>query len=240
MFFRVLFLLCALTTFSACGLIDAYFIEPPNDTAQELFENASDAMREKEYVQAAEWFTKLKDSYPFSPYTVDAELALGDALYLHEDYLEAASAYKDFEALHPRHEAMPYVLYQIGMSNLKSFVSIDRATTNVQEAVEYFRRLQEMFPDSEYASLADNEILAARTLIAEHELYLADVFWQMHRYGPALNRYIYIVENFPDVEEVRDHAAKKAVEASYHHNIAEADAIREKIHGSWKEWFDWL
>jgi len=240
MFFRHLCISCAIFLLTGCGLIDAYMVTPPTDTAQELFENASDAMRDKEYIQAATWYTQLKDVYPFSPYTLDAELALGDAFFLNKNYVEAAGAYKDFEALHPRHEAMPYVLYQVAMSNVKSFVSIDRPTTQVQEALEYFTRLREMYPDSEYAALAEKEILAARTLLAEHELYLADVFWQMERYGPALQRYLYIVETFPDVESVRAHAAEKAVSASYHYNIGKAEESREKINGTWKTWFDWL
>ena len=78
---------------------------------------------------------RLKDNFPFSPYTVEAELALGDAYYLDERYPEAAESYKDFESMHPRHEAIPYVLYQVGMSDLKSFISVDRPTTAVQESL---------------------------------------------------------------------------------------------------------
>ena len=72
-------------------------------------------MSEKNYVRAVELYNKLRDTYPFSPYTVDAELSLADAYYLDEDYEQAAETYKDFESLHPRHEAIQYVLYQTGM-----------------------------------------------------------------------------------------------------------------------------
>lgn len=240
MLFRRACVACALLLLTGCGLIDSYMITPPADTAQELFENASDAMREKEYRSAIKWYIQLKDTYPFSPYTPDAELALGDAYFLNEKYIEAAEAYKDFEALRPRHEAMPYILYQVGKSYLYAFVSIDRPTTQVQEAIDYFNRLREMYPSSEYAIMAVKEIKNARKILAEHELYLADVFWQMERYGAAWRRYLYIAEHYSDVEDVHAHVTEKAIAAFYLYRIEKGEAAQKDIYGTWKSWFDWL
>ena len=137
------------------------------------------------------------------------------AFFLDGKYPEAAEAYKEFESLHPRHEAIPYVLYQVGMSNLKSFISVDRPTTSTQEALEFFGRLRETYPNSEYAQKSVEEMKNCRRLLAEHELYLGDVFWNMNNYGPAWRRYTYIVDNFPDVPEVSAHAKEKALSAYY-------------------------
>ena len=240
MYFRHLVLAMCLTLLSGCGIIDYFFLPPPEDTAQELYEGANDAMRDKNYSQAAEYYLKLKDNYPFSPYTVEAELALGDALFLNEKYPEAAEAYKDFESLHPRHEAIPYVLYQVGMADLKSFISVDRPTTAAQESIEYFSRLRETYPNSEYAQKADVEIVNARRIIAELDLFLGDVFWNMKKYGPAWRRYTYIVDNFRDVSDVREHAQQKALAAYYKYREQQSQEAREQIEGSWKQWFDWL
>ena len=240
MYFRHLVLAACMMLLSGCGVVDYFFLPPPEDTAQELYEGANDAMREKHFSQATEYYTKLKDNFPFSPYTVEAELALGDALFLDEKYPEAAEAYKDFESLHPRHEAIPYVLYQVGMSDLKSFISIDRPTTSTQEALEYFGRLRETYPDSEYAKKAAEEMGACRKLLAEHELYLGDVFWNMNKYGPAWKRYTYIVDNFSDVPDVSEHAKEKSLSAYYRYREQQSSEAREQITGSWKRWFDWL
>lgn len=240
MYFRHLVLATCLLLLSGCGIVDYFFLPPPEDTAQELYEGANDAMQEKNYAQAAQYYTKLKDNFPFSPYTVEAELSLGDALFLDEKYPEAAEAYKEFESLHPRHEAIPYVLYQVGMSDLKGFISVDRPTTSTQEALEFFGRLRETYPNSEYAQKAVEEMKNCRRLLAEHELYLGDVFWNMNNYGPAWRRYTYIVENFPDVPEVSAHAKEKALSAYYRYREQQSQQAREQIQGSWKRWFDWL
>lgn len=240
MIFRHFVLALALVLLSGCGIIDYFFLPPPEDTAQELYENATDAMQDKDYLQAIKYYQRLKDDYPFSPYAVEAELALGDAYYLDEQYPEAAEMYKDFESLHPRHPSIPYVLYQVGMADLHSFVSIDRPTTSVQESLEYFERLRESFPDSEYAQKAPEEIKKGRQILAEHELYLGDVFWRMKRYGPAWKRYTYIIENFPDLPEINAHAKEKSLAAWYRYREEQSEEAWEKIEGSWKELFDWL
>ena len=174
---RNLLLAVTLVTASGCGIIDMIYLPPAEDTAQEIFEAANDAMADHNYVRAVQLYNKLKDAYPFSPYTVDAELSLGDAYYLDEEYALAAENYKDFESFHPRHKAIPYVLYQIGMSLMKQFQSIDRPTTELDEAVSYFERVIQQYPGTPYAEGAKKNIGICRKNMAEHELYIADMFW---------------------------------------------------------------
>ncbi len=225
---------------SGCGVIDYFYLPPPEDTAQELFESANDAMAEKDYVSAVEYYNKLRDNYPFSPYTIDAELALADAYFLDSEYYDAVEAYKDFESLHPRHPAIPYVLYQVGMARLNGFISIDRPTTDLQEGYEYFARLRQSYPDSEYAAATQEHMLQIRKLMAEHELYIADVFYNMGKYGPAWRRYTYVTDNFADVPEVVEHAKEKGLAAYLEFTQEDSTQTREERQGSWKEWLDWL
>lgn len=237
--FRIL-ILAGMLSLSGCGIIDMIYLPPAEDTAQEIYEAGNEAMSEKNYVRAVELYNKLRDTYPFSPYTIDAELSLADAYYLDEEYEIAAESYKDFEALHPRNEAIPYVLYQTGMSLLKQFRSIDRSTTELQEAWDYFNRVDQQYPNSPYAKSAEENMATCRRLMAEHELYIADVFWNMKKYGPAWRRYIYIAENFKDVPDVSEHAMEKSVSAWHLHRSEESQATREQREGSWKNWFKWL
>ena len=109
---RSLLLCMSLTLATGCGIIDMIYLPPAEDTAQEIFEAGNDAMAEKNYVRAVELYNKLRDAYPFSPYTTDAELSLADAYYLDGEYVLAAESYKDFESLHPRHKAIEYVKAQ--------------------------------------------------------------------------------------------------------------------------------
>ncbi len=233
-------MLLLLFSLSGCGIIDWFYLPPPEDTAQELYEAGNDAMREKKYSSAAEYYTKLRDNFPFSPYVVDAELSLADCFYLSDEWIPASDAYKEFELMHPRHEAMPYVLYQIGMSNLKSYTSIDRAPTEVEEAYSYFARLREMYEGDEYASRASAQMQECRRLLAEHELYVGDFYFRTGRYGAAWSRYKVLADNFEDVPEIHAHAVEKAKSAYLLRGQAETEETRREVEKTWHRWFRWL
>lgn len=240
---RLASLVLALTLMAAltgCGVIDYYFLPPPEETAQELYEAGVQAMHDKEYADAAEYFIKLKDRYPFSPFTLNGELALGDAYFLDQQYVQAADAYKEFEALHPSNEHIPYVLYQIGLANYNLFDSIDLRQTNVNDGLEYFYRVVEQFPDSEYAEAAKEYILKSRRILAEHELFIADFFWRTDNYGPAWKRYSYVAENFPDVPDLQEYARKRSEYSYFEFQKTRSTKEQEEVHGTWKDYFKWL
>jgi outer membrane protein assembly factor BamD len=223
-----------------CGVIDQFFLKPPEDTARELAELGNDAMAEKKYGRAIKYYTKLKDSYPFSPYTIPAELGLADAYFFDRQYVAAEEAYKEFEALHPTHEAIPYVLYQIGMSNFEQFQSIDKPQEENKEAMRYFTRVVETYPDTEYAKKAGAYIVESRKRIAGHELYVADFYWRQKEYGPAWQRYTYVAENFSDLPEIHHYATRRSELAYYKHQLSTSKKKHEHEEGTWKRWFKWL
>ena len=225
---------------NGCSLVDQYFLPAPEDTVQEIFEAGNDAMREKDYSKAAEYFNRVKDDYPFSPYAIEAELAVADAYYLDGEYPQAAEAYKDFETLHPRHGSIPYVLYQTGMSLKNSYRSIDHSAEEVSEALEIFTRLEQEYPQTEYGRQAPVQIAACRKTLAQRELFIANVFWGMDNYQAAWTRYQYVVRNYPDVQEEAEYARTKGEAAYLKYRQEQSQAVREHQEGSWKDWFRWL
>ncbi len=234
-----LLLLC-LPVLASCGLIDYYFLPPPDDTAQELFEGGMDQMKEKNYGQAAEYFLKLKDRYPFSPLTPKAEVALGDAYFLDLKYPEAVEAYKEFETLHPSSPNIPYVLFQLGLSNFNQFRTIDLRQDNVKEALEIFYRLEEAFPNSEYSKPCKEYIYKCRKILAEHEIFVADFFWRTDKFGAAWHRYLFVLENYGDVVEYKDYLRKRAEYSYYEYQKTLSEEEREKIQWTWKRLTKWL
>lgn len=236
----ITFLAAFLLALAGCGPIDSLFLPPPEDTAQEILEAGREAMDEGKHSRAAKYFNSLKERYPFSPFAIEAELRLGDAYFLAGDYAEAVDAYKEFETLHPGHEAIPYVLLQIGEANRMRFKSIDLPQEHVEEALEYYTRIVETYPDAGLTEDALEGIRACRRYIAEHEIFVADFYWRTDRYGPAFHRYSSIAENFRDLRDVHQYAMRRA-EASYlRHQREKAETKRQEMEGSWKNYFDWL
>ena len=225
---------------NGCAFIDEYFLPPPEDTVQEVFEAGNEALRDKDYGKAVTYFNRIKEEHPFSPYAIRSELALADAHFLDEEYWMAAEAYRDFETLHPRHEAIPYVLYQLGMSLKNTYSSIDRSAAEVKEALEYFTRLQQEYPDTEHGMKAAEQIAACRKTLAQREIFIANVFWGMENYQAAYSRFQHVVQTYPDAKEEADYARTKGEAAYLKFRQWQAQAIREHQEGSWKDWFSWL
>ena len=237
--FRILFMALLLFT-SGCGMIDYYFLPPPTDTAQELWESGRDAMREKNYTEAQDLFLKLKDRYPFSPYAPDGLIGLGDAYFMDDKFQQAADAYKEFESLHPRHEQIPYVLYQIGVSIYRKLDSIDLPQDGLGEAIQYFTLLKEHYPNTQWGQDAGNWIIKCRTRMADHELFVADFYWNTGRYGAAWRRYMYVAQNFQDLPEVFKYAKDKAQLSYLEYRKTVSEEERRQVEGSWhnfaKKW----
>lgn len=84
--------------------------------AKENFEKGKKAFDKKDYVDAVEYFTFVKQKFPFSTYAVESDLLLADCHFKRERYPEAIDAYNDFIKLHPKNEKVPYAAFQIGLS----------------------------------------------------------------------------------------------------------------------------
>ncbi len=167
--------------------------------AQELAWEGMDAYENGKYDKAIEKFQKLKDYYPFSKYAILAELKIADAHYQREEYEEAAFAYENFEQLHPRNEAIPYVIYQIGRCYYDQIDSPDRDQTSAQKALETFQRLVKQFPGDQYSTRAAEHIKTAQKSLAGHAYGVGVFYYKSKHYKAALNRFMSIISDYPDV-----------------------------------------
>jgi len=156
------------TLMFGCAARDADVEKP----AHELAQNGIDAYKEKDYKDAIKYFEKLRDWYPFSKYAKLAELKIADAHYHLGEYEEAIFAYQEFEELHPRNEAIPYVIYQIGLCYYEELDTVDRDQTPAKKAIEAFNRLIKSYPDDPYANKAKELYRLCLKSLAEHDLYI--------------------------------------------------------------------
>jgi outer membrane protein assembly factor BamD len=168
-------------------------------SAQELAWQGMDAYEDGGYKDAIENFQKLKDWYPFSKYAILAELKIADSHYRLKQYEEAVFAYEEFEKLHPRNEAIPYVIYQIGRCYYDQIETIDRDQTPARKALEAFQRLYKQFPDDPYARSGNEHIPKCLKSLAGNEYYIGLFYFKSKHYAAALKRFMAVVSSYPDV-----------------------------------------
>jgi len=192
---KLLLCLFILTFFSGCS----WFGSDPQRSAEELASHGMENFEEGDYRDALESFEQLRDWYPFSKYAILAELKIADAHYHLKEYEEAIDAYQSFENLHPRNEAIPYVIYQVARCYFDRIDTIDRDQGSTKQAIDVFRRLQNQFPNDNYSVKAQEHIMDCYKSLAGNEFYIANWYFKAGHYKSAMQRFKNVIADYPDV-----------------------------------------
>jgi outer membrane protein assembly factor BamD len=167
-----------------------------------LYKQGLVQFNKREYSEALKRFEEIKSSFPDSPpYTVWAEMKIGDCHFLKKEYVEAIAAYEEFKKIHPTHEEMPYVQYQIGMAYFNQMLTLDRDQTSTMKALSSFEYLIANYPPSFFTERAKKRIGICRQRLADHEFYIGNFYYKQGRYQAAASRFEGLLERFPKVSK---------------------------------------
>ena len=156
----------------------------------------------RDYSEALKRFELLKSSFPDSPpYTVWAELKIGDCHFFQKEYVEAIAAYEEFKKIHPTHEEIPYVLYQIGLAYFNQIFTYDRDQTFTQNALSNFEYLVANYPPSLFTEKTKEKIGFCRKRLADHEFYIGNYYYKNGKFKAASIRFQGLIEKFPKMPE---------------------------------------
>jgi outer membrane protein assembly factor BamD len=202
---RLVLVVVVFFVLQGCSLFHSLFSsKEPERSPAELMSDGMDSYESGYYETATEAFRELKDKYPYSPYAITAEIRIADALYKRDLYDEAFEAYGEFERLHPKNSEIPYVIYQKGMCRFEQITTIDRDQTPTLLAKEEFERLLKKFPSTEYARKARLKIRECYIFLARYELYVAHFYFKKKNYRAAMERYQYVLDNYPDLGQYEE------------------------------------
>jgi len=196
---RLFCLILALAIILSIGSGCAFFNIKEEKYAQELASDGMDSYQEGKYKDAIESFEKIKDWYPFSKYAILAELKIADSHYKLKEYDEAVTAYEQFESLHPLNDAIPYIIFQIGLCYFEQVDTPDRDQTTARKALEVFNRLIKQFPDNAYSAKAREYTGICYKSLAESEFEIGIFYYKSKHYNAALKRFRSVIMNYPDV-----------------------------------------
>jgi outer membrane protein assembly factor BamD len=165
---------------------------------QQLINEGVNSYREGDYSDAADAFSRLKQRFPYSRFSLLAEIRLADAQYRAGNYKDAAYAYADFIRMHPRNQAVPYALYQLGMCWYNRISTPDRDQSSTRKAARAFGRLMKAFPKSIFAARAKAKLDMCLFNLAAHEYRIGNYYFVRGHYKAALARFIYLLKHYPD------------------------------------------
>jgi outer membrane protein assembly factor BamD len=145
-------------------------------------------------------FKDVKNYYPESPEALRAEVRVADCHFSMEEFEEAVAIYQEFRKLHPYHEDIPYILFQIGQAYFKQIRSSDRDPTPARNALSNFQYLVQNYPPSIFTDAAEGKIPICLQNLAEHEFLVGRYYYKKKMYDGAIARFERVLQDYPDTE----------------------------------------
>jgi outer membrane assembly lipoprotein YfiO len=182
-----------------------------------LFERGTEALEERHWFDAQEYFRTLVDGYPQSPYRQEARLGIGDA-QIGEDsyasYLLAAETFREFLRFYPLSERADYAQYRLAYTQYKQMLGPQRDQTPTRDTIREIDIFISRYPNSPHL----DDVLAlrreARDLLSEHEILVGVHYFRRQWYAGAIPRLRGVIEEDPEYL-YRDRAYYHLAESLY-------------------------
>lgn len=157
-------------------------------TAQQNYSKGMAELEEKDWVAAVKYFAFIKQRFPYSKYAVLSELRIADAEFGAGHHLQAIDAYKLFIKFHPTHQMVTdgYAAFRIGASYFKMVPedvwllppAYEKDQSSTYDAERELRTFIKKYPESQYASQAQEMLQKVHARLAAHEWYVARFYWE--------------------------------------------------------------
>jgi outer membrane protein assembly factor BamD len=171
---------------------------PEEHTEREFYNEAHEAMNDKNYLIASERLQQLESRYPFGPYAEQAQLELIYTQYMMSDLENALASAERFIRLHPLNKQVDYAyylrglaVYELGFTFVERYLSSDQARrdpTPLRDAFNYFDELIRRYPDSQYNVDAQKRMIFLRDRLAQYEIGVGQYQMKRHAYLAAAAR----------------------------------------------------
>jgi len=210
--------------------------------AIELYQKALVSSENKFFQESLQSYEKLVNEYPGTRLGILSHLMMGDLYYKQNKWLESENSYRDYLLHNPRSNLTPYVLNKLIALNYERnhyglFIKsrdYDRNMEPNRTIIREYQRFYLLFPHSPYLSEVKTYYKRAMSDLAEHELHVANFYFDIGAFHSAINRYLYLLKNYPNFTR-RDQIAKKLIKAYISNQQPERAAKMQEILDSLRE-----
>lgn len=196
---------------SACSTNELAELEK-EQSAENLYSEAREAMENKEYVEATKLFEEVERQHPYSKWATEAQLMAAFASYKDQRYDEAVLALDRFIELHPGNNKIDYAYYLKALSYYEQISDVRRDQRVTKMALEAFNTLVRRFPGSQYSR--DAQLKRDLTLdhLAGKEMEIGRYYLKRGHINAAINRFLSVVKEYQTTTHVPE-ALHRLVEA---------------------------
>jgi outer membrane protein assembly factor BamD len=199
-------ILAALTTtlagISACASGGRASVPP--GTAQPdqfLFDKGNEALKNKKWLTAREYFKQVNETYTQSPVRPDAKLGICDT-YLGEGSAEALvlaiGEFQEFLSFYPTHARADYAQYKLGMAHFRQMRSAQRDQTETRDTIRDFEAFLTRYPNSDLKPDVLAKLRESRDRLSESEFEIGRFYFRIRWYPGAIDRLTSLLKTDPE------------------------------------------
>lgn len=173
-------------------------------SAAEALEEGKRLMAEGKYRQAQKYLTHAFEVEPNSLSGREGLLMAADALYYQNSgpaLIEAESRYRDFLNRFPTSQQSAYAQFQIARCLTERMAKPDRDQSAARNALAEFQDVLRLYPTSEYAAQARDEMKRVTQMLAEHEFVVGKFYMRFGIPISAVSRFRDLLDDYPDYPE---------------------------------------
>jgi outer membrane protein assembly factor BamD len=177
-------------------------------SAKQNYERGLEELKKENYIEASNFFSYVKQKFPFSKFAGLAELALADTEFARGNYQEAIDSYKSFARLHPTHEKVEdgYVAFRVAECFVKEMPddffllppAYEKDQSAVRDALRELDGARAKYPGSPYAKPAEAYRKEVLRRLIEHEVYVARFYLDRGHPKAAILRIESALRRYPD------------------------------------------
>ena len=191
----------ALALWPACGPSIRNTVPPGTlQPDQFLFDRGTQALDEKRWLVARQYFQELIETYTQSPLRSDGKLGLGDT-YLGEGGPEALvlaiSEFQEFLAFFPTNARVDYAQYKLGLAYFKQMRAPGRDQTETKSAVTQFDAFVARYPTSSLMPEVQARLREARDRLSENDFMVGRFYYRIQWYPGAIDRFVTLLKEDP-------------------------------------------
>jgi outer membrane protein assembly factor BamD len=196
------------------------------DADKFLFDHGTASLTNKKWLEAREYFKKLIDTYPQSPYRGDAKLGVGDSYvgeHKPDSMVLGVNEFREFLQYFPLNPRADYAQYKICYAESKQMLSAQRDQTQTREALRDCDAFLATYPESKLRPDAETLRRAARDRLSESEFLIGESYFRMRWYPGAILRLQGLIKDDPGYSGID--GAYYFLAESFYKSLKEAEAL---------------
>lgn len=165
-----------------------------------LYDRGNEAMSQRKYTLAVEYFRQLVDTYPQSPYRASAKLGVGDAYlgeHSAESFVLAANEYREFLSFYPTHEYAYYAQYKLAMTHFYQMRAAMRDQTETRSAIAELQTYLAKYPNAPLLDEAKKSLREAKDRLDDWDYGVGVQYFRLKWYPGAIGRLKPLLQNDP-------------------------------------------